>query len=117
MHGAGLTNVLFMNQYAAVIEILPTKQQFNNMIAPCDGGATPTSGQRYAGCRDSVCGFSHYWALAAAVGVSYHVLPVHTAAVWYNAISLPFGTLAKAVASIVRDKGGRDWNLCRETLS
>ena len=57
-----------------------------------------------------MCGFTQFWALAAAVGVSHHVLPVENAA-WNDPISLPFGTLAKAVASIVRDKGGRDWKL------
>ena len=106
VHGAGLTNVLFMNPHSAVLELLPTRQQFNNMLSPCDVGAWFHTTK----CSSSRCGFSQFWALAAAVGVEHHVLPIADAG-WNDVISLPRGTVAEAAASIVLHKGGHRWKL------
>ena len=104
-HGAGLTNLVFMSRQSAVLELLPTRARFNNHIAPCVVGRS--RGEMNV-CGKSQCGFSHFWALAAEVGVAHYALPIADAA-WGDRIAVGREALDAAVIGIVRSHGGSDW--------
>ncbi|EOD39620.1 hypothetical protein EMIHUDRAFT_200170 [Emiliania huxleyi CCMP1516] len=105
-HGAGLTNLVFMSRQSAVLELLPTRARFNNHIAPCVVGRS--RGEMNV-CGKSQCGFSHFWALAAEVGVAHYALPIADAA-WGDRIAVGREALDAAVIGIVRSHGGSDWD-------
>ena len=87
VHGAGLTNAILLPPGAAVVEMIPTRDEIIN---------------HFDDELSSKCGYTMFWYLAAARGLRYHALALHGFG-WADECVAPVRQLAKLVARVAEE--------------
>ena len=97
VHGAGLSNALYLPSNGALLELLP-RRAVNNQLQP--------------GCElHSYCGFTQFWYVAATLRkVRYYALVLHGYA-WWDAVRVSPNAAAALVRRICRQHGGENWKV------
>ena len=87
VHGAGLTNAILLPPGAAVVELIPTRDEIIN---------------HFDDELSSKCGYTMFWYLAASRGLRYHALALHGSG-WADECVAPLRQLAKLVGRVAEE--------------